>query len=136
MFSQLQFTTQTTAFPLAGAPVSVPACVQPRQPRRSYNHDALANHYGFGPVERKPVRTKAQQKEIPSERQPVKKNAQQNEKPNLNRFTIDLVLKQSLLRLLTLPLRHNNNGKKNSQISVAPYGNNFTGAGTGYGVCL
>ena len=39
------------------------------------------------------------------------------------------MLKQSLLRLLTLPLRHNNNGKKNSQISTAPYGNNFTGAG-------
>ena len=98
------------------------------QPRRA----GQSVDYGFGPVERKPVRTKAQQKEIPSERQPVKKNAQQNEKPNLNRFTIDLVLKQSLLRLLTLPLRHNNNGKKNSQISVAPYGNNFTGAGTGY----
>ena len=72
--------------------------------------------HGYGPVERKPVR----------------KKAQQNEKPNLNRFTINFVLEQSLLRLITLPLRHNNNGKKNSQISIAPYGNNFTGAGTGY----
>ena len=83
---------------------------------------------GFRPVERKPVRTKVQQNEIPPERQPARKKTQQNEKPNLNRFTIDFVLKQSLLRLLTLPLRHNNNGKKNSQISTAPYGNNFTGA--------
>ena len=84
---------------------------------------------GFRPVERKPVRTKVQQNEIPPERQPARKKTQQNEKPNLNRFTIDFVLKQSLLRLLTLPLRHNNNGKKNCQISTAPYGNNFTGVG-------
>ena len=105
--------------------------------RRNVGRQCLLVCPGFGPVERKPVRTKAQQNEsryneIPSERQPVRKKAQQNEKPNLNRFTINFVLEQSLLRLVTLPLRHNTNGKKNSQISVASYGNNFTGAGTGY----
>ena len=36
---------------------------------------------GYGPVERKPVRTKAQQNEIPIERNPIRTTTRQKESP-------------------------------------------------------
>ena len=36
---------------------------------------------GYGPVERKPVRTKAQQNEIPIERNPIRTTIRQKESP-------------------------------------------------------
>jgi len=43
----------------------------------------LHPHYavGYGPVERKPVRTKAQQNEIPIERNPIRTTTRQKESP-------------------------------------------------------
>jgi len=37
--------------------------------------------HGYGPVERKPVRTKAQQNEIPIERNPVRTTTRQKKSP-------------------------------------------------------
>jgi len=39
------------------------------------------NTNGFGPVEREPVRTKAQQNEIPIERNPIRTTTRQKENP-------------------------------------------------------
>jgi len=86
---------------------------------------------GYGPVERKPVRTKAQQNEIPIERNPIRTTTRQKESPTERTAQFEPVYNKLCVGTV-LPLRHNNNGKKNSQISIAPYGNNFTGAGTGY----
>jgi len=41
----------------------------------------LIGLYGFGPVEQKPVRTKAQQNEIPIERNPIRTTIRQKERP-------------------------------------------------------
>ena len=47
--------------------------------RDSVRH--LPSGHGYGPVERKPVRMKAQQNEIPIERNPIRTTTRQKESP-------------------------------------------------------
>ena len=44
-------------------------------------HSYGGQSVGYGPVERKPVRTKAQQNEIPIERNPIRTTTRQKESP-------------------------------------------------------
>jgi len=55
--------------------------VNDRRLRTGISCCGCIEHVGFGPVERKPVRTKAQQNEIPIERSPIRTTTRQKESP-------------------------------------------------------
>ena len=59
------------------------ACVQKARLQRTGipTNEYRGSSRGFGPVERKPVRTKAQQNEIPIERNPIRTTTRQKESP-------------------------------------------------------